>query len=203
MTILVFLTLFSVSLLGAMAPGPSLAVVTKHALSGGRKNGIATAWAHASGVLVYAVLTSLGLATLLEHYPLLFKTLTVLGAAYLAYLGVRSLLSKGGLQAQIQSGKKASAWKAAGDGITISLLNPKIALFFIALFSQFIAVADNMAETTLIVVTPAIIDALWYTLVAFVLSSSAVVDRVQRKAAIIDKLTGGVLILLAVKAVTL
>ena len=177
--------------------------MTKHALSGGRKNGIATAWAHASGVLVYAILTSLGLATLLEHYPLVFKTLTVLGAAYLAYLGVRSLLSKGGLQAQIQSGRKASAWRAARDGITISLLNPKIALFFIALFSQFIAVADNMAETTLIVVTPAIIDALWYTLVAFVLSSSAVVERVQSKAAIIDKLTGGVLILLAVKAVTL
>ena len=203
MTIVVFFTLFSVCLLGAMSPGPSLAVVTKHALSGGRFNGLCTAWAHASGVFFYALLTSSGLAVLLQHSPLLFKALTWLGAGYLAYLGVKSLMSKGGIQAQMQSGKKVSALAAAGDGLAISLFNPKIALFFIALFSQFIGVAGNMAETAVIVATPALIDGLWYTLVAVVMSSQAVVQRIQAKAGIIDKVTGGVLILLALKAVSL
>ena len=60
-----------------------------------------------------------------------------------------------------------------------------------------------MAETAIIVATPALIDGLWYTLIAVVMSSQAVVQRIQAKAGIIDKVTGGVLILLALKAVSL
>ncbi len=61
MTLTVWLSLFTVCLLGAMSPGPSLAIVAKHSLAGGRVNGLATAWAHAFGIGIYAFITLIGL----------------------------------------------------------------------------------------------------------------------------------------------
>ena len=61
MTLTTWLSLLAISALGAMSPGPSLAMVVKHSLAGGRTNGIATAWAHASGIAIYAFITLIGL----------------------------------------------------------------------------------------------------------------------------------------------
>ncbi len=97
MTFTVWLSLFTICLLGAMSPGPSLAIVAKHSLAGGRLNGLATAWAHAFGIGIYAFITLIGLAVLLQQSPFLFKTISYCGAGYLAYLGFNALKSKGGV----------------------------------------------------------------------------------------------------------
>ena len=201
MTLSFIITLFTICLLGAMSPGPSLAVVAKHSLTGGRLYGIAVAWSHALGILIYAFLTMSGLSILLTHSPMLFKAITYLGAAYLAYLGIRSLLSKGGLEDKLKSGNKVSIKQVMIDGLAISLLNPKIALFFIALFSQFINEANSVSMNLVIAFTPAILDGLWYTLVAIILSNSAIIQHIRSKASVIDKITGLLLILLALKVV--
>ncbi len=201
MTLSFIITLFTICLLGAMSPGPSLAVVAKHSLTGGRLYGIAVAWSHALGILIYAFLTMSGLSILLTHSPMLFKAITYLGAGYLAYLGIRSLLSKGGLEDKLKSGNKVSIKQVMIDGLAISLLNPKIALFFIALFSQFINEANSVSMNLVIAFTPAILDGLWYTLVAIILSNSAIIQHIRSKASVIDKITGLLLILLALKVV--
>ena len=201
MTLATWLTVVSICILGAMSPGPSLAVVLKQTLAGGRRNGIVAAVLHGLGVGLYALLSIIGLAAIITASPMAFTVLQWGGALYLAWLGVKGLTARRRDDDALP--EVPTTGSAARDGFLVVFLNPKIAVFFIALFSQFIAVADSVTETLLIVVTPAIVDALWYTLVAFVLSSPAVVERVQRKAAIIDKLTGGVLILLAIKAVSL
>ena len=201
MTLSFIITLFIICLLGAMSPGPSLAVVAKHSLTGGRLYGIAVAWSHALGILIYAFLTMSGLSILLTHSPMLFKAITYLGAGYLAYLGIRSLLSKGGLEDKLKSGNKVSIKEVMIDGLAISLLNPKIALFFIALFSQFINEANSVSMNLVIAFTPAILDGLWYTLVAIILSNITIIQHIRNKAVIIDKVTGILLILLAVKVV--
>ncbi|MGR0279808.1 LysE family translocator [Marinomonas dokdonensis] len=201
MTLSFIITLFTICLLGAMSPGPSLAVVAKHSLTGGRLYGIAVAWSHALGILIYAFFTMSGLSILLTHSPMLFKAITYLGAAYLAYLGIRSLLSKGGLEDKLKSGNKVSIKQVMIDGLAISLLNPKIALFFIALFSQFINEANSVSMNLVIAFTPAILDGLWYTLVAIILSNSAIIEHIRSKASVIDKVTGFLLILLALKVV--
>lgn len=84
MTFTVWLSLFTICILGAMSPGPSLAIVAKHALAGGRANGLATSWAHAFGIGIYAFVTLIGLAVVLQQSPLLFKTISYAGAGYLA-----------------------------------------------------------------------------------------------------------------------
>lgn len=201
MTLTIWFSLFTVSLLGAMSPGPSLAMIAKHSLAGGRLNGLATAWAHAFGIGIYAFVTLIGLAVVLQQSPLLFKTISYAGGAYLVYLGYNALRSKGGVAERLESGRKTTVWQSAREGLLISLLSPKIVLFFIALFSQFVAVGDSIAAKGLIVVTPFVVDGLWYTLITFLLSSPRLIDKIRSKALIIDRLSGVVLILLAVRVV--
>ncbi|MGF1683647.1 LysE family translocator [Photobacterium makurazakiensis] len=201
MTFTIWLSLLMVCMLGAMSPGPSLAVVAKHSLSGGRLHGIVASWAHALGVGLYALLTLLGLAVVLKESPMVFSVITYAGAAYLAYLGVNALRSKGGVAAKLTAGEPTSLWVAARDGAMISLLNPKLALFFLALFSQFVAVGTDLTSRAAIVATPMMVDSLWYTFIAFVLSSPKVFDKLRTKAQRIDQLSGVVLILLALRVV--
>lgn len=201
MTFTVWLSLFTICILGAMSPGPSLAMVAKHSLAGGRKNGLATAWAHAFGIGVYAFITLIGLAVVLHQSPLLFKTISYAGAFYLAYLGLNALRSKGGVAAKLESGESVSVWQSAREGLMISLLSPKIALFFIALFSQFVAVGNEFSSKALIVVTPFVVDGLWYTFITFLLSSPRLLDKLRARAVLIDRLSGVVLIVLALRVV--
>ncbi|KKC98986.1 MULTISPECIES: LysE family translocator [Photobacterium] len=201
MTLSIWLSLLMICMLGAMSPGPSLAVVAKHSLAGGRLHGIVTSWAHAFGVGVYAFLTLLGLAVVLKQSPTLFQIITYSGAAYLAYLGINALRSKGGVAAKLAAGEPASMAAAARDGLMISMLNPKLALFFLALFSQFVAVGSGISERAIIVATPLLVDGLWYTLIALVLSRPAVLETLKTRAQLIDRLSGVVLIMLALRVV--
>ncbi|MDB1122225.1 LysE family translocator [Vibrio algarum] len=201
MTITVWLSLFTICLLGAMSPGPSLAIVVKHSLAGGRLNGIATAWAHATGIAVYACITLVGLAALLHQYPTLFTVISYVGAFYLAYLGFLALRSKGGVAAKLEAGEKVSVLQSAKEGFLISLTSPKIMLFFTALFSQFVSVGSELSSRAIVVVTPYLVDGLWYTFIAFMLSSPLLLDKLRSKALIIDRLSGLVLIILAFRVI--
>ncbi|MDN3685497.1 LysE family translocator [Vibrio sinaloensis] len=151
-----------------MSPGPSLAIVAKHSLAGGRINGLATAWAHAIGIGVYAFITLIGLAVVLQQSPLLFKAISYAGAGYLAYLGFNALRSKGGVAAKLESGEQTTVAQSAKEGLLISLLSPKIALFFYRLV-QSVCCRRRLGsgEGGVIVATPLVVDGLWYTLITF------------------------------------
>ncbi|MFT6124710.1 MAG: threonine/homoserine/homoserine lactone efflux protein [Shewanella sp.] len=201
MTLSAWLGLLAICCLGAMSPGPSLAMVVRHTLSGGRLHGIVCAWAHSIGIGVYALVTLLGLAAILKASPLMFNAIAIIGAIYLAWMGIQALGSKGGMQQKLAAGEATSLWIAARDGLAISLLNPKILLFFLALFSQFVLAAQTTTGQALIVFTPLIIDGLWYTVIAFVLSHSAVLPKLREKTKLIDRLSGIVLILLSIRVI--
>ncbi|WP_434359350.1 LysE family translocator [Parasalinivibrio latis] len=201
MTVTTWMSLIAICILGAMSPGPSLVVVARHTLSGGRLHGIVTCWSHAVGIGIYALLTIMGLAVLIQQSPTVFKVLTFGGAFYLAYMGYKSLTSKGGVASRLEGGKAVTLWQAARDGFAISILNPKIALFFIALFSQFVVEGSSYTDKAIIAVTPFLIDGLWYTIVAFLLSTPGLLERLRRKAVVVDRLCGVMLIGLAARVV--
>lgn len=198
MTLSAWFSLFIVALLGAASPGPSLAVVVKNTLGGNKINGFLTAWSHAAGIGIYAILTVLGLAILLKQNPFLFQIVSYGGALYLAWLGIKIILSKGGIADNLQKGKKLSYLESMRDGIMISALNPKIGLFFIALFSQFINPNMQLDGKIITILTPPITDGLWYSLIALVFSHSKVLNIIRQKANLIDKITGVIFILLAI-----
>ncbi|CAH0532413.1 Threonine efflux protein [Vibrio stylophorae] len=199
MTGMLWLSLLFVCLLGAMSPGPSLVIVAQHTLASGRKQGVLTAWAHALGIGFYALLTLMGLALLIEAHPTAFRVVSYAGAAYLIWLGIGALRSTHGIGAKLAAGKPAPWYAGMRDGLAISLLSPKIILFFTALFSQFVSPSQGQEGAFLIVMTPWVVDGLWYTLIACLLSHPKFLPWVRRRAVMIDRLSGIILIALALR----
>lgn len=199
MTLGAWLSVAAICTLGAVSPGPSLAVVVRHALAS-RAAGVACALAHAFGVGPYAAATVFGLAAMLIAHAWLYRAVSLAGAVYLVGLGLRALGPGSG--ARIRAGNLGPDWRGAlRDGLGMALLNPKVAVFFLALFSQFVAPRSSLADAVILTATAAGIDAAWYLLVALAFSGSAVA-RLRRRRRILERITGVCLIGLGAWALT-
>ena len=183
-----------------MSPGPSLATVIRNTVIGSRYHGIATGVSHALGIGFYAFLSVTGLMILIREAPLVFQGLTWLGAAYLIWLGCHGLTAKKSLinqnDNQISTLQISSA---ARDGLAISLLNPKITAFFLALFSQFVDQATNLLNSSIMVATPMLIDGLWYSLIAIFVSQKFLLTKLRKHGVWFDRGSGVLLILIALR----
>ncbi|WP_165736154.1 LysE family translocator [Pseudoalteromonas sp. C8] len=202
MTLAAWFSLVVVCMMGAMSPGPSLAVVLKHTMSGGMKNGMLAALSHGVGVGLYAAASLLGLGTLMAQFPTVYQVLVYLGAGYLAYLGLKILLAKpNNDELQVQK-SEISATKALQDGFAIAFLNPKLAIFFLALFSQFIDPQNLTLSIGIIMcLTVFVIDTGWYLLVAVLTEVSKNRFGFTKQNPWLDKILGVVFIALAIKVV--
>ncbi|NQY64927.1 MAG: LysE family translocator [Alteromonadaceae bacterium] len=197
-----WLSLVTICILGAISPGPSLALVIKNTLSGGPIQGYSTALSHGLGVALYAAITVTGIGLVIVQSPILFSLIQYTGAAFLLYLGVKSLLSKKDTTILShdaeQNNEKVHGWR---DGFLIAFLNPKLAIFFLALFSQFIDLDATLIKKVIMIATVGCIDALWYSIVTFGLSRGDLISKLRAKSHLVDKVTGGFLILLAARVV--
>ena len=199
MPLSLWLSMSLICILGAMSPGLSLTVVVQNTLSGGRLQGVITGISHGLGIVIWAGLTAGGIGLLITQQPDLFNGMRYAGAAFLVYLGIRSLRGTTGTANALQSSNNKPSASAARDGFLIAILNPKIALFFLALFSQFVRPEAGMGEKVIMALTAGGIDALWYIIVAVVLSHSTILDRLRARARFLDRLFGLILIGLAVR----
>ena len=202
MTLTEWLSLVLICVMGAMSPGPSLAVVLKHSLHGGMKNGMLAALSHGIGVGFYACASLLGLGALMTQLPTLYQVLVYGGAAYLAYLGIRILLAKPSSQTLNVEQTKPSPRSALQDGFAIAFLNPKLAVFFLALFSQFIDPENLTLQVGLIMcLTVFVLDTGWYLLVALLTEISKKRFGFTKANPWFEKLLGVIFIALAVRVV--
>jgi len=199
MSLMLWLSLLLICILGAMSPGPSLAVVLRQTVSNGRGHGIAAGCAHALGVGLWAAMTVWGLALLVSEYALVYQLITWAGAAYLVWLGIGALRHASTPQIQAQGGGQESLLSAARSGLLISLLNPKLAVFFTALFSQFVSAGQVWQDQVLMVLTATVVDGAWYSLVALLFSQPRLLNWLRQHLKRVEQLTGVVLIGLAVR----
>ncbi len=201
MTLSIWLSLVMVCIMGAMFPGASLAVVLRQTLNYSPLHGAITGLAHASGIGLYALLSVLGLALLLQQSPFVFKVMSYAGAVYLLWLGYQGITAKptpNHLPTDNQAHSVTLA-EAARDGFLISLLNPKVGLYFLALFSQFVTPDMSLADKTLFVATITSIDGLWYVLVALVLSQGKILPWLKQHQVWVERALGVILIALALR----
>lgn len=196
-----WLALAAICIMGAVSPGPSLAVVMRNTVRGGQSHGVLTALGHGLGVGLYALITALGLALLITRNPLLFDIIRYGGAAFLAWLGIKALLAKPQPAVTGESGHVVRGRQGAFEGFMVAFLNPQLAIFFVALFSQFVRADTGWQQGGIMMLTAGGIDALWYVLVALLLSRGPVLGWLREKSFIIDKLSGLVLLALAIKVV--
>ncbi|MBV0932938.1 LysE family translocator [Marinobacterium weihaiense] len=199
MSLMIWLSLLLICVLGAMSPGPSLAVVLRQTVSNGRGHGILAGCAHAFGVGLWAAMTVLGLGMLVNEYQPLYQLITWLGAGYLVWLGINALRFAATPEIEAGHGARESRWQAARSGALISLLNPKLAVFFAALFSQFVTANQSLTEQLILVLTAMLVDGAWYTLVALLFSQPALLAWLRRHLKRVEQLTGVVLIGLAIR----
>lgn len=120
-----------------VTPGPDMLYVIARSASEGRKAGIVSALGIATGTLVHIGLVAGGLAGLLRSVPIAFDIVKYAGAAYLVYLGVRAILSRDTPTEAIEL-PPARLGALYRQGVLTNVLNPKVALFFLALLPQFV-----------------------------------------------------------------
>jgi threonine/homoserine/homoserine lactone efflux protein len=118
-------------------PGPSNLYVLTRGLQSGSRAAVAGAAGCATGAFVYVTATAAGLAALLASSQIVFAALHYAGAAYLCWLGISALRSDAPDLPSTVSGPR-SVWRSYRQGALVELGNPKVALFFLALFPQFI-----------------------------------------------------------------
>jgi threonine/homoserine/homoserine lactone efflux protein len=156
------------------------------------------------GVLVWGALSAAGVSALVAASEVAYDTLRLAGAAYLVWLGVQALRPhRGDAAASGEPGEPGAAagatthrdtWRAARRGLVNSLANPKLALFFVALFPQFVAPGAAVLPAALAMAAVIVaFDVLWYGSVALL------VDRARRAlrprlVAAVEKVTGAVLL---------
>ena len=180
-----------------MSPGPSLAVVLQQTLRGGRKTGLVAAVTHGLGIGLYALLCISGIAVMITTSPLLFNGLQWLGAGYLIWIGYKGLRAQRSAGATLSGAPTTSS--AARDGFLVVFLNPKVAVFFIALFSQVIGSETTLLERLTYAATAMFIDMGWYMIVAWSFSSTRWLGYLQRNFVWLERAFGVVLIALALR----
>ncbi|MBF9002324.1 LysE family translocator [Vibrio nitrifigilis] len=187
-------------LLIVVSPGADFVLVFKTSALQGRKAGVLTALGIGLGVCVHVTYSVIGISQLVQHNVWLFNLIKYLGAGYLVYLGVKGLFqskfhlavpSKGDLHSNTSKARTAIL-----QGFLCNLLNPKTMLFFLSVFSQLIANQPN-GETVYVIVYGvyiALLHSLWFTAVAYWLTSATVSTWMTRFGHRINQLCSAVLI---------
>ena len=133
----------SAAVLLTLMPGPDILFVITQSMTRGKRAGIVFAAGLCSGLIFHTLAVSLGVSLILYESPIAFMVLKVLGASYLIYLSVRTFLRRKDNVFVLSADKEAES-RLYRKGVLMNILNPKVLLFFIAFFPQFVSPdADN------------------------------------------------------------
>ena len=188
MTLLTFTQVFIVCLLGAMSPGPSMAVVINNAVFKGRSNGILASIGHGVGIAIYASFAVLGLGLLINTNLFIFNSLKILSIIFLIFIGVKSILNKEKLNIKKKNVKENAI--SFLQGLSISILNPKIMVWFIAIYSQFISVDNELIFNIYLISIAGLVDACWYIVLTLAITTASSLSFFQTKIVFIQKIQG-------------
>ncbi len=189
------LVFLSVIALLTISPGADMAVVARSALSGGRGAALATTLGVMAGCVVWAVASALGVAALLAASEPAYDALRLVGAAYLVWLGVQSLLAarRGDYSPTAVAGSRSTS--PFRQGLLTNVFNPKIAVFYSTFLPQFIGPGDPVLLMSLALAgVHILLGLLWLSLYAWALDRAAARFRGSRLRRTLEAVTGTVLI---------
>lgn len=193
-----FFTVALVHLLAVASPGPDFAIMLRQALCQSRKNALLTAAGIGAGILVHVSYSLLGIGLLIQQSILLFTILKVAGALYLTWIAIQCLRAKaGGIYVDTETSTRQTGFAALRLGFLTNALNPKATLFFVSLFSVIISPGTPVAIQAGYGAYMALATGIWFALVAVFFTLPAVRKGFNRFGHWLDRLMGGVLLLLA------
>lgn len=206
--------LASIQLAATMSPGPAFALSVKNALVFGRGVAMAGAVGLGFGVLVHVVLVLTGVSWLITQSDLAYNIIKYVGAAYLIYIGGKSLWSSlkafrarkaaqsagGTYEVDVSSARSEKSWRdALVQGFVTNVFNPKAIVFFASVLSQFIAPDTPVFMKLIYAATCVSTEILWFIVVGFVLTHPALQQRFLAVTHWIDGAFGGMITALGVK----
>lgn len=191
-----WLLFLAITLGGAMVPGANLAIVLRNSLQGSRRDGLLTVLGLSSALLIHGALSLLGITTLIARSPALFDAIRWFGAGYLLLLGLWQLFHRAEQEGEAATGGVRSPYLS---GLLVSLFNPKILIFFLAVFVQVLHPEQPLAEQILYVATPALAESAWFTLLLTLLARPQVRCWLMQVKGRLERLVGGALIALGIK----
>ncbi len=198
-----FLSIAAIHLLGVMSPGPDFALITRNSLCLSRRSGLLTACGLGLGILVHCAYSLLGIGLLISQSILLYNTIKWIGALYLIYIGWKALTHKAGPQTDasraVRSREDISPLSALRQGFLCNVLNPKVTLFFLALFTQVIDPTTPLVVQLGYGLWMSFATMAWFSFVASVLSLDLIRQKFQRIQSSFERVMGVLLIGLGLK----
>lgn len=198
-----FIAFLVATVLFVLTPGIETVFLINKSISQGRRSGIYTSFGLNTGALVHTLFGALGLSIMVAKSAIFFALIKYLGAAYLIYLGVAKVMSKKGLIADTnEEQKKDSAKSSFTSGFVTNILNPKVALFFIAFFPQFISPAEieNPVPFIVLGVIYATMTTVWYlVLTSFAGSFSTKIKENEKIGVRLNKVSGAIFVLMGLQ----
>ena len=199
-------TVFMVSLVAVVTPGPDFAITLRNSLSYSRRSGLYTALGIGLGNIIHVTYCLIGLGAVISKSILLFTVLKWMGAGYLIYIGIKSLkapkVARGayGLNPQSPRARRdIRRSEAFRIGLLGNLLNPKATLFVVALFTQIVQPSTPIMVQAIYGMTLAAIALLWFVIVAILVSQPAFKQRILAVSHWFERVTGAVLVLLGLR----
>ena len=184
----------SICIVGAMSPGPSMALIIRNSIKYGRVSGLLSSVGHAIGIGIYASISVVGLQIILINNIFVFNTIQFCGSIFLLILGILFLKNSGEKLSLEDDQKNLNSFI---QGFAISILNPKILIWFTAIFSQFIeASSTNMTKLTMVFMASSI-DGIWYIIVTIVVTGFGLKQFLENNTKTIQNISGIVLIFIS------
>lgn len=194
-------TIAIIQALGVISPGPDFIMCLRNSLVYSRRTGVFTAIGFALGVAVHVSYLIAGIAVVIARSLTLFTMIKYFGAAYLLYMGIRSIMARSfGIDLSPEKAKKdISPVNAIGIGFFTNISNPKATLFFLGLFT--IVIQPGTPRYVLIIAGLIMVleTALWFSFVAFFLNQKHVRSLVDRFQGYFNLIFGALLILISLR----
>ena len=167
--------IFVASLL-VMSPGPNGVLIAKTVPTSGRVAGFANVAGFVAAFYLHGALAILGISIILVQSATAFAIVKYLGAAYLCWIGIKALVAayKGIETAEnvAPSKRQRTIWNAFIEGLLTNALNPKVSMFYLAAFPQFIKIGETSAASSfLLVFIHSMINAIWFSVMVLLFSS--------------------------------
>lgn len=185
-----------VALLVTLTPGPATATILRVAARDGRRAALSAIAGNSAGVFFWGALSALGVSSLILASRIAFDALRITGALVLIVLGVRSLLHRNGGEEAAAIPRRRAGWRS---GLVTSVSNPKLAVFFVALFPQFLRPGSPVLPYALgMAATIVAIDIIYFsTLAVLVERGRALVQpRAQR---VVERVTGSAMVAFGIR----
>ena len=184
----------SICIVGAMSPGPSMALIIRNSIKYGRVSGLLSSIGHAIGIGIYAAISVVGLQLILINNIFLFNTIQFCGSVFLLILGVLFVKNSAEKLSIDNEQKKLNSF---AQGFAISILNPKILIWFAAIFSQFIDVSSTSMTKFIMVFLASSIDGVWYVIVTVTVTGFGLKKFLENNTKTIQNISGIVLIFIS------